>query len=277
MTQISFSTTFSEQSVKCIRHVIEKPLYCEGFALIHAEVTRPMLAELALNSREKYEECCSRKSQKEIQWQKEWALFASSWHDLEIDHYMADGGRYRRRRYATFSLWAKGASLQHHQPHYQTLDYNPLNGGVERWFEPVRSEVVKSPVLRAIMQLVYHVITDLTPFSSSVLWHVEMHQFRIEAHLGQVGLPTPEGLHRDGVDWICVVMVRRKNITSGESAIYDLQHQCVGHFTLTNALDMVFINDHRVYHGVTPIEIVESHQSAYRDVLVLTVRKQVVF
>ena len=24
-----------------------------------------------------------------------------------------------------------------HQPHYQSRDYNPLNGGIERWFEPV--------------------------------------------------------------------------------------------------------------------------------------------
>ena len=24
-----------------------------------------------------------------------------------------------------------------HEPHVQTLDYNPLNGGVARWFEPI--------------------------------------------------------------------------------------------------------------------------------------------
>ena len=28
-----------------------------------------------------------------------------------------------------------------HQPHYQSQDYNPLNGGIERWFEPVTETI----------------------------------------------------------------------------------------------------------------------------------------
>ncbi|MEJ0044812.1 MAG: 2OG-Fe dioxygenase family protein [Rhodospirillales bacterium] len=32
----------------------------------------------------------------------DWARFSDSWNDLGVDTYMADGGRYRRRRYAAF-------------------------------------------------------------------------------------------------------------------------------------------------------------------------------
>ena len=32
----------------------------------------------------------------------DWTQFAESWNDLEVDTYMADGGRYRRRR---FGVW----------------------------------------------------------------------------------------------------------------------------------------------------------------------------
>ena len=39
---------------------------------------------------------------------------------------------------------------------------------------------------------------------------------------GEAGQPTPEGMHRDGVDWVLVLMVRRENIKSGETTIYDL-------------------------------------------------------
>ena len=28
-----------------------------------------------------------------------------------------------------------------HQPHYQGLDYNTLNGGIERWFKPIADEI----------------------------------------------------------------------------------------------------------------------------------------
>ena len=31
---------------------------------------------------------------------KDWETFAASWDDLGFDQYMADGGRYRRRRFA---------------------------------------------------------------------------------------------------------------------------------------------------------------------------------
>jgi hypothetical protein len=38
------------------------------------------------------------------------------------------------------------------------------------------------------------------------------HQFRIEARPGEQGKPTPEGMHRDGVDYVLVLLVDRRNI-----------------------------------------------------------------
>src|SRR4051812_23657438 len=65
---------------------------------------------------------------------EDWNQFAASWDRLELDTYMADGGRYRQRRHAAFAASADGITRRPHQPHFQTVDYNPLNGGVERWF-----------------------------------------------------------------------------------------------------------------------------------------------
>ena len=67
----------------------------------------------------------------------DWDGFAASWDDLGVDMYMADGGRYRRRRFALLSGRPERRRAKPHQPHYQSRDYNPLNGGIERWFEPV--------------------------------------------------------------------------------------------------------------------------------------------
>jgi 2OG-Fe dioxygenase len=82
---------------------------------------------------------------------------------------------------------------------------------------------------------------------------VELHQFRIEASAGQVGEPTPEGLHRDGVDWVLVALVNRTNVESGVTSIYGMDHRHLGDFTLTDPLDAVFLRDNRVFHGVTTI------------------------
>ena len=50
-------------------------------------------------------------------------------------------------------------------------------------------------------------------------WHIEVHQFRIEARAERGGQPTPEGTHRDGVDYVLVLLVGRRNIASGVTTV----------------------------------------------------------
>ncbi|WIM09753.1 2OG-Fe dioxygenase family protein [Enhydrobacter sp.] len=203
----------------------------------------------------------------------DWAAFAESWNDLETDTYMADGGRYRRRRFAVFAAPRQGAIVRGaHQPHYQSLDYNTLNGGIERWFEPIRPEIADGPSFRTILEYCRSLFGRLAPDVAH--WHVEAHQFRIEARPGEQGKPTPEGMHRDGVDYVLVLLVARRNIRSGTTTVHDLDKRALGSFTLTDPLDSALVDDARCYHGVTPVEPENPAQPAYRDVLVVTFRKK---
>src|SRR3954451_23037763 len=81
----------------------------------------------------------------------DWDAFAASWNDLGPDTYMADGGRYRKRRHAVFAAAADAIVRQPAQPHYQSRDYNTLNGGIERWFEPVTDRVAAGASLTTIL------------------------------------------------------------------------------------------------------------------------------
>jgi hypothetical protein len=199
----------------------------------------------------------------------DWDQFAGSWNDLAVDTYMADGGKYRRRRHAVFTADKTAAvTREPHQPHYQGLQYNALNGGVERWFEPVLPAIAGSKALHSTMSLCLGVITGLRPDAAS--WKIEMHQFRIDAVAGSEGKPTPEGMHRDGVDYVLVLMIRRNNITSGTTTLADNAKLPIGSFTLTAPLDAVMVDDQRLYHGVTPVAPLDTTQPAFRDVLVLT-------
>ncbi len=206
---------------------------------------------------------------------RHWPAFAASWNDLGLDAYMADGGRYRRRRFGVFRVAADGVVRKPHQPHYQSRDYNPLNGGVERWFEPITEAVAGHPAMRAILGASHALFDRMTPEAlRPAAWHVEIHQFRIEARPGAAGQPTPEGMHRDGVDWVLVLMVCRENIASGETTIYDLKQHPLGSFTLAAPLDAAWVDDSRVYHGVTPVTPLDPDLPAYRDVLVVTFRHE---
>ncbi|MDE2167432.1 MAG: 2OG-Fe dioxygenase family protein [Alphaproteobacteria bacterium] len=204
----------------------------------------------------------------------EWGSFAASWDDLGQDTYMADGGRYRRRRFAAFEICGDKIIREPHQPHYQSRDYNPLNGGIIRWFEPVYETIAAHAFTQRLLATCRHIFDDTTTKTDGQqVWHVEMHQFRIEASQQHAGLPTPEGIHRDGVNWVCVVLVRRRNVASGITQIYS-RTEPLGAFTLTDPLDTVFIDDERVLHGVTPIHALDPGLNAFRDVLVLTFRKR---
>lgn len=196
-----------------------------------------------------------------------WEAFAASWNDLSLDAFMADGGRYRRRRFAAFSVSPEGVTRKPHQPHWQSRDYNPLNGGVQRWFEPITDAIADHPVTRGVIR------AGLELFGAEP-WHVELHQFRIEARAGETGQPTPEGAHRDGVDWVIVMLVDRQNVDSGVTDIFAPDGTSLGSFTLTAPGDAVFLDDHRVLHGVTPIRPCDPARPAVRDVLVATYRRE---
>jgi hypothetical protein len=202
----------------------------------------------------------------------DWEAFSASWNDLELDTYMGDGGRYRRRRHAVFTVHAEGAIVREaHQPHYQGLDYNALNGGIERWFAPVLPAIGEGASLTTILGFCRDLFGSLAPDVSK--WKVEIHQFRIEAKLGEEGRPTPEGMHRDGVDYVLVLMIQRRNIASGTTTIADLERRPLGSFTLEAPFDAALVDDSRAYHGVTPVEPIDADAPAYRDVLVVTFRR----
>ena len=203
----------------------------------------------------------------------DWETFQSSWDRLGPDTYMADGGRYRRRRHAVFAANDSGAIVrQTHQPHYQSRDYNTLNGGIERWFEPVEAEAGAGASCTTLLWFCRDVFSRVAP--SPQPWAIEMHQFRIEAKPGHAGKPTPEGMHRDGVDFVLVMMVQRRNIKSGETIMMAADRTQLGRFTLTHPFDAVLLDDTHVFHGVTPVEAVDPTAPAFRDVLVLTYRRE---
>ena len=226
---------------------IVEALRADGFVRVEAEALRALLGPAASS----------------------WDEFAATWNDLGLDRYMADGGRYRRRRHAVFQVAQGRIDRQVHQPHYQSRDYNALNGGLERWFEPVLAATSSHPILRRLLTFGDKVYSAAEGAQAPPTWRVEVHQFRIEAD-DDAGRPTPEGFHRDGVDWVFVMLLARENVAEGVTEIGRPDGVGLGRFTLTQPGDAVLLDDRRVFHGVTPIHRVLPGAAAFRDVLVVT-------
>jgi len=196
----------------------------------------------------------------------ELATLVPSWDRLELDDYLKDGGRYRRRRHSCFI--DDGASLVQtpHRAHWQPVEYNALHGGMHRLFAPMETATVANPAWERLLRALGAVCSAVTPAQP---WFVEAHQFRIDTADG-IGRPTPEGAHRDGVNFVAVIMIGRHGIKGGETRVFDADGPSGQRFTMTEPWTLLLLDDAAVIHESTPIQPLGEH--GYRDTLVLTWR-----
>jgi hypothetical protein len=189
-----------------------------------------------------------------------------SWDDLQPDHYLKDGGRYRKRRHSCFVVEGDSVTLSPHRAHWQPVEYNALHGGMQRWFEPMDEAVAHAPAWQCVLRALARTASGL---KGQRAWHVEAHQFRIDTE-GGIGRPTPEGAHRDGVDLVAVFLVGRHGIKGGETRVFQADGPAGQRFTLTEPWSLLLLDDERVVHESTPIQPVGA--AGHRDTLVLTYR-----
>ncbi|WP_081636589.1 MULTISPECIES: 2OG-Fe dioxygenase family protein [unclassified Methylobacterium] len=199
-----------------------------------------------------------------------WHAFSNTWADLERDAFMGDGGRYRFRRHAIYRARGQDVHRLPDAPHYQKLVHNKLNGGVSRKFAPVTNDFGQSALLRCFISAFTRIFEHASRCVASPSWHIEMHQFRIVAEGDGRGLPTPEGMHRDGVDWVVTLLVDRENVSGGATALTDAHGNDIARIEMSSPLEAILMDDRRLMHGVSPITVLDLSRAAHRDVLVLT-------
>lgn len=191
---------------------------------------------------------------------------APSWDRLEPDRHLRDGGHYRFRRHSCFIEDAGTLTLAPHRAHWQPVEYNALHGGMHRMFEPIEPGTAGQPawgrLLRALGET-FSILKGKQP------WYVEAHQFRIDTAEG-IGRPTPEGAHRDGVDYVAVILVDRHNIKGGETRVFEANGPDGKRFTMLEPWTMLVLDDEAVIHESTPIQ--PTGDNGHRDTLVLTWR-----
>lgn len=195
---------------------------------------------------------------------------APSWSNLPRDAWLRDGGRYRHRRHSCFVQEIANDELRQvpHRAHWQPTSYNALHGGMERWFEPITPEIATNPVWSRLLRSLGQVFARVRPVAR---WYIEAHQFRIDTAEG-IGRPTPEGAHRDGVDYVAVILVNRDRIRGGETRVFEAQGIAGVRFTMMQPWTTLLLDDARVIHETTPIQ--PEGEGGVRDTLVLTYRSE---
>lgn len=193
------------------------------------------------------------------------------WNDLPPDRYLRDGGHYRSRRHSCFvqNLETHQLAQSPHRAHWQPTTYNALHGGIERWFEPMNSKMIEQPAWPRLLMGLGRMFAAASLDVAIKRWFIEAHAFRIDTADG-VGRPTPEGAHRDGVDYVAVIMIDRHNVRGGETRVFEANGERGIRFTLSEPWSALLMDDARVIHETTPIQ--PDGATPHRDTLVLTYR-----
>ena len=126
--------------------------------------------------------------------------------------------------------------------------------------------VVAQPVWSRMLSAL---AASFTAVGGVMTWYVKAHQFRIDTTDG-IGRPTPEGAHRDGVDFVVVSLVDRVGVKGGETRVFEAEGPNGSRFTMTEPWTTLLLDDARVIHESTPIQPLAP--DGHRDTLVLTYR-----
>ncbi len=199
----------------------------------------------------------------------DWTEFSRFWQNLPRDPHMGDGGTYRRRKYSplTHDSVEGTVRMSIEDSFLQSKEINKLNGGVVRRFEPIDPNLPETAVFQRMLAHFTARIQESAPGDEPAVpvRRINIHQHRVVATAAEAGKPTPEGIHRDGVDHIVMMLVAREGIDGGVSTLYDNSEQPILSHTLTNPGDYIFLDDHTCLHSVSPVQVAAPHSEGHRD------------
>ncbi|MEU3734739.1 2OG-Fe dioxygenase family protein [Streptomyces sp. NPDC033538] len=209
-------------------------------------------------------------------WAPELDRLRAAYDHLEPDAYLADGGAYRLRRHVRYRYRAARQTLLPSVPgaYLQSAEVNPFAGGVARYFAPVSPEVRDNPFLHALLlRSVREFAQGLEPCD----WEVDVHLVRVRAQADEEGLPSPEGVHRDGFEFISLHLMGRAGVLGGRSIICAADGAPLERPLLAEPMDSLYADDRRILHGTEPVRLDPAAGLAegHRDMLLTSYRRAV--
>lgn len=171
---------------------------------------------------------------------------------------------HRFRRLSKFKITGDGIIKVPNGYFVQGCDYNPLLGEVKRQFESLDDDLVRLDTFQSLLCM-FRDFCTLRPGAD-----IGVHQIRTTCSAKSIGEVVPEGIHQDGVDFVCIYVVDRSNIEGAETYIYTNKQ---GDSSIFNKIldpgDLVMLNDRKFYHYTSAVQPA-SIGNGSRDVFILT-------
>lgn len=186
------------------------------------------------------------------------AFFQREFSQIRPDPYCKGGYRYRAMtRYSCEHEIERLPVV----PLFQSAEYNPVPGygGQERDYPDLTGSLPDSEEIRLVIRQWLSLIDE-------AVQTVSVHQIRTRAP----GMPVPEGRHRDGNDWVGILVVHRVNLRadSGRTRVWSDTDELLVDEVLPEGV-LVSFDDRLTTHDTSGIVEAASGE-AYRDVFVFS-------
>ena len=191
-------------------------------------------------------------------------LAHAAW-SLPRDQYYDGGSRFRTLNRFKARIVEGGVEVRpcdDTQPYVQLEKYNTTLGGRPRQYSPLRSDIAQSVGVRKIIA---HDLKYLPLSQVGCTYSVNMHVIRFAASPSQPCNTSPPGLHKDGEKYLATHLLARCGVKGGEVVIADNDKREMDRFTMRETGECYVFDDDRVWHMLTPVEILDGNEYAFRD------------
>ena len=193
-------------------------------------------------------------------------LAHAAW-SMPKDQYYEGGARFRTLNRLRARIVEGGVDVlpcDDYKPYLQLVKYNNALGGQPRNYAPLPVELAFSVGVR---KLVAHHLMYLPLSEIGNGYRVNMHVIRFAATPSRPCDTSPSGLHKDGEKYLATHLLARCGAVGGEVVITDNDKRELDRFTMREAGECYVFDDDRVWHMLTPVQVLEGNQFAFRDTL----------
>jgi hypothetical protein len=197
-----------------------------------------------------------------------WLSLSIDYADLPPDEYLPDNGKYRFRRYGRFYFVPTSEELLRlpHEGYFQDTDINAVTGGIVRKFAPLLDTTFENEFLHELIRFDFRNLPVDDTLKSDP-WDVHVHLVRVTANADINGHPTPEGIHKDGAEFVTVHLAELVNADGGDVSIYDNDKNLLSTHRLNQVMDFYIFNDDMLWHSADPITPKNGTHQAIRSIL----------
>ena|SRR5579862_692037 len=193
-------------------------------------------------------------------------LAHAAW-SLPKDQYYEDGDRYRSLNRFKAEIAAGGIRVwpaDDAEPYVQLEKYNTTLGGRPRQYMPLPQDLACTP---GVHKMIAHHLMYLPLSTPGATYSINMHVIRFAATPSRPCDTSPPGLHKDGEKYLATHLLARCGAAGGEVVITGNDKCELARFTMRELGECYVFDDDRVWHMLTPVEVSDINQFAYRDTL----------